>query len=50
MVVAMRRIRDAKFGGFADLAVRAWRRLAEPARTRRVEEEVRFEQLKGLVK
>ena len=42
--------RGVTFGGFADLVVRAWHRMVENARTQRVEDEVRFELLKGLVR
>ena len=50
MVIAMRRVRGAKFGGCAESVARVWRRVVEPARTRRVEDEVRFEKLKGLAR
>ena len=46
----MTRVRDAKVGDFTEFVARAWRYLVEPARTRRVEDEVRFELLKGLVR
>ena len=50
VVTAMTRVRDAKVGDFTEFVARAWRYLVEPARTRRVEDEVRFELLKGLVR
>jgi hypothetical protein len=42
--------RSVTFGGFADFVVRACHRMVESAPTHRVEDEVRFELLKGLVR
>jgi len=50
MVIAMSQARGVTFGGFADFMARACHRMVESARTQRVEDEVRFELLKGLVK
>jgi hypothetical protein len=50
MVIAMTLARGVMFGGFADFVVRTWHRMVESARTQGVEDEVRFELLKGLVR
>ena len=50
MVIAMILARGVTFGGFADFVARAWHRMVGDARTHRVEDEVRFELLKGLVR
>ena len=51
MVIAMTLARGVTtFGGFADFVARAWRRMVEGPRTQGVEDEVRFELLKGLVR
>lgn len=41
--------RGVAFGGLANLLARVWHRVAGSAPARRVEDEVRFEVLKGLV-
>ena len=46
----MTRVRDAKVGDLTEFVARVWHRLVEPARTLSVEDEVRFELLKGLVR
>jgi hypothetical protein len=50
MVIAMTLARGVAFGGFVDFVARAWRRMVEGPRTQGVEDEVRFELLKGLVR
>jgi hypothetical protein len=50
MVIAMTLARGVTFGGFVDFVARARHRMVGAARTHRVEDEVRFELLKGLVR
>jgi hypothetical protein len=45
----MIRFRGVEFSSFVTLVVRVWHSLSGDARTQRVEDEVRFELLKGLV-
>ena len=47
--MAMTLLRGAKLGVLAEFVARVWQRLAGSDRTRGVEDEVRFELLKGLV-
>jgi hypothetical protein len=42
--------RGVTFGGFADFVAQAWHRMVKSPRTQGVEDEVRFELLKGLVR
>ena len=48
MVIAMTLLRGARLGGFAEFVARVRQRLVESDRRRSVEDEVRFELLKGL--
>ncbi len=42
-------VRSEKLDGFTAFVARVWHRLVQPARPQGVEDEVRFELLKGLV-
>jgi hypothetical protein len=50
MMIAMTLARGVTFGSFAAFVVQAWHSMVKSPRTQGVEDEVRFELLKGLVR